>query len=84
MRIITSNITKKINKEDLIVIKHTQARKYVRSVVIQDILRDLDVQQAKTNVRIAINLASSVACATRRIDIKTKGPGNTDHPRHIN
>ena len=42
-----------------------QARKDVRNVVIQNILRDLDVQQANTNVRIAINLVISVACATR-------------------
>ena len=71
MKIITSNITKKINKEDIIVIKHTQARKDVRSVVIQNTLRDIDVQQANINARIAINLVISVACATRRLDMKT-------------
>ena len=72
MRTITSNITKKINKEDIIVIKHMQARKDVRSVVIQNILRDLGVQQANTNVRIAINLVISVACATRRLDMEKR------------
>ena len=75
MRRITSNITKKINKEDIIiVIKHMQARKDVRSVVIQNTLRDIDVQQASINARIAINLVISVVCATRRLDVKTKGP----------
>ena len=81
---MTNNITKKINEENIIVIKHTQARKDVRSVVSQGILRDLDVQQANTNVRIAINLVISVACATRRLHMKTKAPWSQDHPRHIN
>ena len=81
---ITSNITKKINKEDIIVIKHTQASKDVRCVVIQDILRDLDVQWANTNVRIALNLVISLAFATRILDMKTKGLWSQDNPRDIN
>ena len=68
----------------MIVIKHTPARKDVRCMVTQDIWRDLDVQQANTNVRIAKNWVISVACATRRLDMKTKGPSSQDHPRHIN
>ena len=84
MRRITNNITKKINKEGIIVTKHMQAKKDVRSVLIQNILRDLNVQQANANVRIAINLDISVACATRRMDMKTKGPWSQDHPRCIN
>ena len=35
---------KKYYKEDIIVIKYQQTRKYVRSAVIPSILRDLDVQ----------------------------------------
>ena len=65
MRIITSNITKNRSKEDIIVLKHTQARKDVRCVVTQNILKDLDVQQTNINVRIAINLVISVACGTK-------------------
>ena len=83
MRIITSNIAKKINKEDIIVIKHKQPRKDVRSMVIQDMLRDLDVQQANTYVRIAIKLVISVACAIRSMDMKTKGLWGPDHQRYI-
>ena len=79
MRKIMSNITKKINKEEIIVIKHMQAKNYVRSVVIQGKLRDLDVQWPDINIRVAINLVISVACGTRRLDMKTKGPWSWDH-----
>ena len=75
---------KQYYKEDIIVTKHTQARKDVRSVTIQNILRDLDIHRTNINARIAINLVISVACATRRLDMKTKGPWSQDHPRLIN
>ena len=72
---------KQYYKEDIIVIKHAQARKDLRSVVIQNILMDLDVQQAHPNVRIAISLVISVAYATRRLDMKTKGPWESRSPK---
>ena len=74
---------KQYYKEDIIVIKHMKSRKDVRNVVTQGILRDLDVQWANINARIAINLVISVACATRRLDMRTKGPWSQDHTRHI-
>ena len=74
MRRIANNITKRKNEEDVIVIKLMQASKDLRSVVTQDILRDLGVQQANINVRIAIDLVISIAHATRRLDMKTKCP----------
>ena len=46
--------------------KHMQAQIDVRSVVIHNMLRDLDVQLVSTNVRIVISLVISAACATRR------------------
>ena len=53
--------------------KHMQAQVDVKSVVIQNMLRDLDVQLASTNVKIAISLAILVACATRRKSLNTRG-----------
>ena len=46
--------------------KHTQAQIDVKSVVIHNMLKDLDVQLVSTNVKIAISLGISVACTTRR------------------
>ena len=52
--------------------KHMQAQKDVRSVVIHNMLRDSDVQLANTNVKIAISLVISIACATRRESLRIK------------
>ena len=46
--------------------KHMQAQKDVRSVVIHNILRDSDVQLVNANAKIVTNMVISVACATRR------------------
>ena len=51
-------------------VKHTQAQTDVRSVVIHNMLRESDDQLASTNVKIAINLVISVACATRRKNLR--------------
>ena len=55
----------------------------VQNVVTPPIEKGLGVQQASTSVRFVINLATSVAFATRKeINmIITKGP--LVHPRHI-
>ena len=63
------------------IMKHTQAQIDVRSVVIHNTLRDLDVKLVSTNVRIVINLVISVAYATRRKNLSTKG---IQVPEHIN
>ena len=68
-------------KEDLIM--SIQGQIDVPNVVTLSIEKGSGVQQASTNARFAINLATSVACATRKmINMKiTKGP--LVHPRHI-
>ena len=43
-----------------------QAQKDVRSVVIHNMLRDLDVQLVSTNAQIVIDMVISVAFATRK------------------
>ena len=62
----------------MIITKYIQTRKDVRSVMIQDILRDLDVQLTSTNAEIVTNMDISVACATRRV----KGLWSQDHPKY--
>ena len=92
MRIITSNITIKKNKEDIKVIKHTQVqkeiqvRKDVPNVETHDTLRDSDVLQASINVKFATSMAILVACATRREKSFhiVKGLWSQDHPKHTN
>ena len=68
-------------KEDLII--SIPDKIDVQNVVTPSIEKDSGVQQPSTNVKFVINLATSVACATRKeIDmIITKGP--LVHPRHI-
>ena len=51
---------------NMIIIKHIQVKKDDQNVVIHNILRDLDVQLASTNIKIATGMVISVACATRR------------------
>ena len=53
--------------------KHTQAQIDVRNEVIHNMWRGLDVQQASTNVRIAISLVILVACATGKKNLNTRG-----------
>ena len=71
----------KNRKEDLIM--SIQDKIDVPNVMTPSIEKDSSVQQASTKARFAINLATSVACATRKeINMKiTKGP--LVHPRHI-
>ena len=65
--------------------KHMQAQIDVRSVVIHNMLRDLDVQLVNTNAEIAINMAISVACATgKKKYLAGKGLWSQDYPKHIN
>ena len=77
MRIITSNIIIKKNKEGdkfmRNMIKYMQVRKDAPNVVTHNMLRDSDVQLASTNVKIAISLVISVTCATRRESLRIKG-----------
>ena len=62
--------------------KHTcKSQIDVRSVVIHNMLRDLDVQLVSTNVKIVISLVILVACATRRKSLNTRG---SQVPEHIN
>ena len=69
----------------MIIIKHTQVKKDVQSVMIHNILRDLDVQPANTNVKIATSKVISVACAKRREKHLTrKSLWSQDHSKHIN
>ena len=85
MRIIISNLTKKKIREDIIVIKHLQAKTDVQSVVTSNTEKALDVQLPSTNVKSAISLVISVACATRKMrHMKIESPWSTDCPRHIN
>ena len=70
---------------NMIIVKHTQVKKDVQNVVSHNILRDLDDQLASTNVKNAISMVLSVACATRiEKHMTRKGFWSQDHPRHIN
>ena len=85
MWIIISNLTKKIIRKEIIVIKQTQARTDVQSVMTSNTEKGLGVQLPSTNVKSVISLVTSVACATRKMKLmKIEGPWSTDHPRHIN
>ena len=82
--IIKKNKEKESHKyiRNMIIIKHTQVKKDVPNVVIHNIEKDLDVQLASTNVKIAISIVISVACATRREKHMTrKGLWSQDHPK---
>ena len=65
--------------------KHAQAQKDVRSVVIHNILMVLDIQLVSTNAEIVTNMVISIACATRREKHLTRnGLWSQDQPKHIN
>ena len=61
--------------------KHMQAQIDIGSVVIHNVLRDLDVQLASTIVKVAISLVPLVAWATRRKSLNTR---ESKVPEHIN
>ena len=67
-------------RRNMRITKHMQARKDVRSVVIQDILWDLNVQLASSNAEIVTKMDISVTCAARTV----KGLWSQDHPKHTN
>ena len=69
---------------NMIIIKHTQVKKDVPNAVIHNIEKDLDVQLASTNVKIAISMVISVACAARRENLNIKGLWSQVHPKHFN
>ena len=68
-------------EEDLIMSKPDKID--VQNVVTPSIEKGSGVQQASTNVKCAINMATSVACATRKEINMTITKGPLVHPRHI-
>ena len=64
--------------------KHMQAQKDVRIVVIHNMMMVLDIQLVGTNAEIVTNMVISVACATRKKNLLTrKGLWSQDHPKYI-
>ena len=62
-----------------------QVRNDVPNVMTHNMLMDLDVQLARTNVKIVISLVILVACAMRRDSLRIKGLWNQEvHSKHIN
>ena len=64
---------------------HMQAKTDVRSVVIENMLKDLDVQLVSTNAEIVTSMVISVACAIRgKKHLSRKGLQSPYHPKHAN
>ena len=68
----------------MIIIKHKQVKKDVPNVVIHNIEKDLDVQLASMNVKLAIGMVILVPYDTGRGNLNIKCLWSQGHQKHIN